>query len=80
MSPLPLKKGLSALQPIVEVRFSPAGLAQITVTFETINSGGVAFADGVKKKEVPSVRNDTASKRGSFTCILNYGWRSHKIS
>ena len=41
------------------------------VTFLTINSGGTATADGVKKKEVPSVRNHTASKRGSFTCILN---------
>jgi hypothetical protein len=41
------------------------------VTPETINSGGVASADGVKKKEVPNARNHTASKRGSFTCILN---------
>jgi hypothetical protein len=70
MSPLPLKKGLSALQPIVEVRVSPAGLAQINVTPETINSGGVATADGKKKKEVPIVRNQTASKRGSFTCTF----------
>jgi hypothetical protein len=61
MSPLPLKKGLSAFQPIVEVRVSPAGLAQITVTFETINSGGVACAIIGKKKDVPMVKKNAAS-------------------
>ena len=40
------------------------------VTSLTISSGGVAKADGVKKKEVPNIRNETASKRGSFTCTF----------
>jgi hypothetical protein len=42
MSPLPLKKGLSAFQPVVAVWVSPAGLEQIIITSLTINSGGVA--------------------------------------
>jgi hypothetical protein len=61
MSPLPLKKGLSAFQPIVEVRVSPAGLAQITVTPETINSGGVACASIGKNKDVPITKENAAS-------------------
>jgi hypothetical protein len=40
------------------------------VTSLAINSGGVANAGGVKKKEVPIARNQTASKRGSFTCTF----------
>jgi hypothetical protein len=61
MSPLPSKKGLSAFQPIVEVRVSPAGLAQITVTPETINSGGVACASIGKNKDVPITKENAAS-------------------
>ena len=61
MSPLPLKKGLSALQPIVEVRVSPAGLAQITITFLTTNSGGVACASIGKNKDVPIAKKNAAS-------------------
>jgi hypothetical protein len=55
---------------VVAVCVSPAGLAQRIVTPLTINSGGVAAADGIKKKEVPNIRNHTASKRGSFTCTF----------
>ena len=61
MSPLPLKKVLSALQPIVEVRVSPAGLEQITDTFETINSGGVACASIGKNKDVPMTKENAAN-------------------
>jgi hypothetical protein len=61
---------LSASQPVNAVWVSPAGLAQMIVTFLAINSGGTATADGKKKKEVPNVRNQTASKRGSFTCTF----------
>jgi hypothetical protein len=60
ISPLPLKKGLSAFQPVRAVCVSPAGLAQIIVTFETINSGGVALADGIQKNDVPSKIKNTA--------------------
>ena len=59
MSPLPLKKGLSAFQPVSAVCVSPAGLAQIIVTPETINSGGVALADGLQKNEVPNTIKNT---------------------
>ena len=61
MSPLPLKKGLSALQPIVAVRVSPAGLAQITITFLTTNSGGVACANIGENKDVPIAKENAAS-------------------
>jgi hypothetical protein len=67
MLPLPSKKGSVVLQPTLNTLASPASLAQVTVIGPVFS----ACADGVKKKEVPSVRNDTASKRGSFTCILN---------
>jgi hypothetical protein len=61
MSPLPLKKGLSAFQPIVAVRVSPAELAQITDTPLTINSGGVACAIIGKNKDVPITKEKAAS-------------------
>jgi hypothetical protein len=41
------------------------------VTFLAINSGGTALAKGIKKKEVPNVRRNTASKRGSFNGDLS---------
>jgi hypothetical protein len=67
MLPLPSKKERVLSQPTLNSLDSPASLAQTTVIIPVCS----ACADGVKKKEVPSVRNDTASKRGSFTCILN---------
>jgi len=47
ISPLPLKKELSASQPVVAVCVSPAGLAQMIVTSLTINSGEVADAESM---------------------------------
>jgi hypothetical protein len=61
MSPLPLKKGLSAFQPVRAVCVSPAGLAQIIVTSLTINSGEVALATGLQKNDVPRTKKNTAN-------------------
>jgi hypothetical protein len=69
MSPLPLKKELSASQPIFEVCVSPAGLEQTTVTPRTINSGGVAkagVASSRGKKAADVATNSAANGRSSF--------------
>jgi hypothetical protein len=58
---LPLKKELSAFQPVFAVYVSPAVLAQIIVTSLTINSGAVALAGGANKNDVPNTRSNTLS-------------------
>jgi predicted nucleotide-binding protein (sugar kinase/HSP70/actin superfamily) len=63
MLPLPSKKARVLSQPTLNTLASPASLAQVTVICPVFS----AWADGKKKKEVPNVRNQTASKRGSFT-------------
>ena len=59
MSPLPWKKVLSAFQPVFAVYVSPAELAQMILTFLTINSGAVALADGLQKNDVPKMIKNT---------------------
>ena len=58
---MPLKKELSASQPVSAVYVSPAGLAQIIVTSLAINSGGTALADGINKNDVPNTKSSTLS-------------------
>jgi hypothetical protein len=44
---------------VFAVYVSPAELAQMILTFLTINSGAVALADGLQKNDVPKMIKNT---------------------